>query len=295
MEIDIPPIISCDLFEAVQARLAQNNPKVAPPRVVNGPTLLTGLAICASCGSGMTRTGTRRRHRSYSYYSCAGCQQKGRSVCQGRHIPMTKLDTLIIENVKAQLFSRERLRVILEALLERQDAKDRALCGRRAVLQRELSSKDEKLGRLYRAIEDGIVELDDQLSDRIATLKTERDIVRASLDRITTQLRSQTAITPDRFEAFSALVRGKLKSGDTQARRTYLRSVISHIEVDDDKIRIVGDKAILAAAIAGRQAPSDNVRGFVRKWRARKEGAQGLRNLNKIEITSLACRAGDTT
>ena len=271
VEIDIPSIISCDLFEAVQARLAQNNPRVASPRVVNGPTLLTGLAVCASCGSGMTRTGTRRRHRSYSYYSCAGCQQKGWSVCQGRHIPMTKLDTLVIENVKDQLFGPKRLRVILEALVERQSAKDKAVHGRRAALEGELLSKDEKLGRLYRAIEEGIVELDDRLRDRIATLKTERDIVRASLDRITTQLRSQAAITPDRLEAFSALVRGKLESGDTQARKAYLRSVISHIEVDDDKIRIVGDKAILAAAIAGRQAPSDNVRSFVRKWRARRD------------------------
>jgi site-specific DNA recombinase len=271
VEIDIPPIIPSDLFEAVQARLAQNNPKVAPPRVVNGPTLLTGLAVCAACGSGMTRTGTRRRHRSYSYYSCAGCQQKGRSVCQGRHIPMTKLDTLIIENVKDQLFGPERLKVILEALVERQSAKDRAVHGRRAALELELSSKEEKLGRLYHAIEDGIVELDAQLRDRIATLKTERDIVRASLDRITTQLRSHAAITPDRLEAFSALIRGKLESGDTQARKAYLRSVISYIEVDDHKIRIVGDKATLAAVVAGRQAQSDNVRGFVRKWRARRD------------------------
>ena len=30
-------------------------------------------------------------------------------------------------------------------------------------------------------------------------------------------------------------------------------------------------------------------------WRARKEGATGLRNLDKIDITSLAYRARDTT
>src|SRR5262249_12431041 len=51
---------------------------------------------CASCGAGMTRTGTRRRDRSYSYYSCAGCHQKGKSVCRGRHVPMAKLDALVI-------------------------------------------------------------------------------------------------------------------------------------------------------------------------------------------------------
>jgi site-specific DNA recombinase len=47
--------------------------------------------------------------------------------------------------------------------------------------------------------------------------------------------------------------------------------VISYIEVGDDKVRIVGDKATLAAAIAGQQTQSENVRGFVRKWRTRRD------------------------
>jgi site-specific DNA recombinase len=62
-----------------------------------------------------------------------------------------------------------------------------------------------------------------------------------------------------------------LASGDTQARKAYLRSVISYIEVGDDRIRIVGETAALAAVAAGQQNHSNNVRGFVRKWRARKD------------------------
>jgi hypothetical protein len=33
-----------------------------------------------------------------------------------------------------------------------------------------------------------------------------------------------------------------------------MRSVISHVEVDDDKIRIIGNRADLAGLVAGRQA-----------------------------------------
>ena len=64
------------------------------------------------------------------------------------------------------------------------------------------------------------------------------------------------------------MMREKLDSGDVQARKAYLRSVISMIEVDDGKVRIIGEKATLAQVIAGRQAGWGNVRGFVRKWRA---------------------------
>ena len=57
-------------------------------------------------------------------------------------------------------------------------------------------------------------------------------------------------------------MREKLDTGDTQARKAYLQSVISEIEVDDNKVRIIGDKATLAAVIAGRQTGEGRVRGF---------------------------------
>ena len=63
----------------------------------------------------------------------------------------------------------------------------------------------------------------------------------------------------------------KLDNGDIQARKAYLRSVISAIEVDDNIVRIIGQKASLANVIAGRQGGFSNVRGFVREWRARKD------------------------
>ena len=271
VEIEIPPIIPVELFERVKARLTQNNPKLTPPRVVNGPTLLTGLAVCASCGAGMTRTGTNRRHHSYSYYSCAGHLQKGKSVCKGRHIPMAKLDSLVVNNVKERLLTPKRLTNILQALIERQGAKDLAVQGRRSALEAEVAIKNDKLKRLYLAIENGIVELDNELKERVRSLKTERDIAQTSLDRIAIQGRAGAAINLDRLNAFSSLMCEKLDTGDTQARKSYLRSVISHVEVDDDKIRIIGDKATLAAVIAGRQTQATNVRGFVRNWRARRD------------------------
>src|SRR5215469_9085164 len=117
VEIAVPTSIPIELFERVKQRLSQNNPKGTPPRIVNGPTLLAGLAVCASCGAGMTRTGTRRRGQSYSYYSCGGCHREGKSVCRGRHIPMGKLDDLIVDNIKQTLLTPERLTHILKPSL----------------------------------------------------------------------------------------------------------------------------------------------------------------------------------
>jgi site-specific DNA recombinase len=184
---------------------------------------------------------------------------------------MAKLDSLVVNNVKERLLTPKRLTNILQALIERQGAKDLAVQGRRSALEAEVAIKNDKLKRLYLAIENGIVELDNELKERVRSLKTERDIAQTSLDRIAIQGRAGAAINLDRLNAFSSLMCEKLDTGDTQARKSYLRSVISHVEVDDDKIRIIGDKATLAAVIAGRQTQATNVRGFVRNWRARRD------------------------
>ena len=87
-----------------------------------------------------------------------------------------------------------------------------------------------------------------------------------------TQARTNAAITPQRLQNFSRLMQEKLDAGDIQAKKAYLRSVIAQIEVGDDTVRIIGEKASLAAVIAGTNPPETaHVRGFVRKWRARRD------------------------
>jgi site-specific DNA recombinase len=63
VEITVPPIIEAIEFEAVQALLKARSPAMTAPRVVSGPTLLTGICFCAACGGAMTlRTGKSGRY-----------------------------------------------------------------------------------------------------------------------------------------------------------------------------------------------------------------------------------------
>ena len=155
--------------------------------------------------------------------------------------------------------------------MERRSLQDQANAERRASLEASLIQVNDKLGRLYKAIEDGIIELDQDLKDRVSALKNDKALIEASLERLITHAQSQSQISPERIEAFAELMRTKLDTGDTQARKTYLRSVISQIEIGDQKIRIIGNKSNLAGLIAGQTTPAQNVSGFVSKWRARKD------------------------
>lgn len=271
IEISVPTIIDTDVFEQVQAKLGQSNPRITPPRVVNGPSLLTGIAVCAPCGAGMTRTGTVRPGKAYSYYSCGGCQQKGESVCKGPHVPAAVLDGIVVNGLKQHLLTSDRLASLLQMLTNRETAKTEAVDRRLAALSREVAECEERLRRLHRSIEDGIVELDDILRERIAVLKSQRDQAKAALDRAHAQCATATAIDAVKIDAFARLMAEKLDAGDTHARKTYIRSVVDAVEVGDRAIRIVGSKEVLQAAIAGKQTANGNVRGFVRKWRAGRD------------------------
>lgn len=86
-----------------------------------------------------------------------------------------------------------------------------------------------------------------------------------------------------KIDAFARLMTEKLDNGDTNARKGYIRSIVDAIEVDDQAIRIIGNKDVLQAVIAGKQNTNGNVRGFVRKWRAIQNRST---NYYIIEITT---------
>jgi site-specific DNA recombinase len=131
VEIPVPSIIPPDVFERVQRQLHARNPKVTPPRVTTGPILLTGLAVCATCGGGMMlRTGTSKNGRIYRYYTCSSSAIQGKTVCRGRSVAMDKLDTLVTDHLMERLFKPERLGVILASLASRRAAKAESLNGR---------------------------------------------------------------------------------------------------------------------------------------------------------------------
>src|SRR5262249_6613451 len=117
----------------------------------------------------------------------------------------------------------------------------------------------------------GVAELDADLKHRIQALKQEREVAQAALDRMVVATRTGAAITPARLEAFSQLMREKLDTGDAKARKAYLQSVIARVEVDDRRIRVLSDRAALAAAATGQNTHTTKVRGFVRNWRTRRD------------------------
>lgn len=270
--VSVPPIIERTEFGAVAASLKSRDPRVAAPRAITGPILLTGLAVCASCQGAMTlRTGTSRSGAIHKYYTCSTCARQGKTACKGRSIPMAKLDGLVTGSLIDHLFEPRHLTALLTSVSERRAAQALEVDKRVAVLQSELTGTEEKLKRLYKMVEDGIADLDDILKERITNLKLDRERVSTTLDRIRAQAAPPTAFDPAVIESFGRAMRENITSGDTPFRKAYIQAVVDRVEVDDGVVRIIGDKASLEQAVAGLSLAADGVRRCVPKWRARKD------------------------
>ncbi len=251
VEITVPSLIDQARFDAVQAKLVANNPRVSPVRAVSGPILLTSLAKCAHCGAGMTqRTGTSRSGRVYAYYTCAGRAQKGASACTGNTIPMAVLDNLVLGALEEKLFAPERLAEILERLTARRVAKREGVQARLVQLGSEVARAEEGLRRLYKLVETGAAEVDDLLAERITALKAEREKARAALERAKGEAGSEVVIPPEKIVAFGEMMRAMLREADNPTRKAYLRALLSEIVVDADRVRIIGHPEVLQAAVA---------------------------------------------
>ena len=272
VEIAVPAIVEPHVFEQVQRQLHARSPKVVAPRVTTGPILLTGLAVCATCGGGMMlRTGTSKTGRVYRYYTCASCATKGKTVCRGRSVPMDKLDTLVTHHLIEQLFEPQRLAEMLHSLSSRRAEKAESLNSRVMALQREVTNAEEKLKRLYRLVEDGLTDLDEVLKDRLNTLKANRDRAQAALERAKEHLAPQIQIDPALIERFGRMMQERFTGGSVPFRKAYLQSLIAVVEVDDKYIRIKGSKDLLEKAVLASQNGPTGCSQMSTKWRARRD------------------------
>ena len=274
VEMAVPTIIDSAEFESVQAQLKTRSPAMTAPRVVSGPTLLTGICFCAGCGGAMTlRTGKSGRYR---YYTCCTKARQGETGCNGRTVPMEKLDSVVAEHIEHRLLQSKRLEHILSRVLDRREERAKRRTAHIAELRKRAAEAEAKLKRLYDAIENGIADVSDpMLKERVTELRAVRDQARADAERAEGTLdRLGPSITPQALKTFASQARRRMRTEGGGYRRDHLRALAQRIEVDAKEVRIMGSKSVLLRTLVA--AESAKTAGFgvpssVPKWRARRD------------------------
>jgi site-specific DNA recombinase len=274
VEYEIPAIIDRAIFDEVQALMTSRQPRSKGPRLTSAPSLLGGLVRCdcqTSC-SLTTATGTSRTGKIYAYYKCIQSTKQGRhkdqdGKCVNRKIPRPVIEQLVVDALVDQLLQPDRVTSILLALKARRDDRQASADRRIVDLARQASEAEERLGRLYAAIEAGTIDgTDPTLKERVTALKAGRDKATEALDYAKKSSATPIEIDPIAIDRFTRLMRDQLTSGDVAARKAYLASVVDAIIVSEDKIRIVGSNDNIRSTFGPEGQPTPLVRKSVQEW-----------------------------
>ena len=272
--IAVPLIIDEETFQTVQTRLGERNPRQTPPRVVSGPTLLTGIARCGcpSCHGAMTiRTGKSGRYR---YYACSRRATRGETACTGRSIRMEKLDDIVLGALEERVLAPERLPELLSAFLEKSDESDQRRREELALLRAARTNSEGALNRLYELVEQGLASPSDRdFAERLTHHRQRIAALGADIVSLERQLASsQRRITPDILSRFGKLLSGGLRGDSPALRQAYVRLLIDEVTLEEDRVHIRGSRRALERAVTASAANNKpTVPSFARKWRTQED------------------------
>ncbi len=264
VQVNVEPIIDVATFDLAAQRRVDRSPANVPPRVVNSPTLLTGLLRCGECGARMTlATG---KSGKYHYYKCSTrINQIGRKTCQSNNIPMEKLDSLVLQAVADRVFKPERVKTMLTELLQAQKKSGSTHNDQLKALTKELDSLKSQSDRLYEAVEKGLLPMDVTLQERVHKHQARRQELLTEIAGLRREKELPLdQIKPVHVAAFCFALKNKLQDKSSGLGKEYLKLLVDEVRVDGNTVCVRGSYAVLAAAIAetklGTQTPA---RGWV--------------------------------
>lgn len=253
LAVDVPAIISHELFEAAQER-ARANKKRGKQR--KNTYALGGLLKCARCGrsmAGLTKTSGRQ------YYACLARFGKGRygleEACDNPYHHVRETDAAVWNWVKGVLLSPERLRAELANYEASQREEARPQLGMIKSNEQRLGEAIEEKERLIKAYAAGALTLDE-----IAVAKTEIDKRIADLTQAIANLRAELAplvLSPAETEAIlsyaEGIQRGAGTADDNPERQQIVYRMI-HLQAELDEAE--GGRWADVTCVLGKQRVS---------------------------------------
>src|SRR4051794_16233233 len=243
--IEVPGLVSEEIFEAVRAQLEENRQR-RRDRPGGGRYLLQGLVVCKRCGYGCYGKPTSRASARgegkvpYAYYRCTGSDAYrfgGQRLCWNKQVRTDVLDAAVWEDVRQLLSEPERVRAEYERRLHGEEAGPS-----REVEQinKLINNVKKMISRLIDAYGDGLLdksEFEPRISaarERLAKLEVE---CRQRIGEATQEAELRLVI--GQLEEFARRVSQELQGPDWDTRREVVRALVKKVEIDEQEVRIV--------------------------------------------------------
>ena len=223
----IPAIITEELFDRVQERMAAN--KKAPARhKAEDEYLLTTKLFCGKCKCYMVgESGTGRSGLVHRYYKCASV--KNHKGCDKKSVRKEWIETVAVELAKKIIFDDELIDKIADTVLDLLGSENTVL----PLLHKQYAETQRAIDNLLRAIEQGI--LTASTKQRMEDLEREK----ASLSmQITKEEMSRPSLTKEKIRFWFCRLR-KLDMKKPEHRRRLIDSFLNAIILHEDYLEFI--------------------------------------------------------
>jgi site-specific DNA recombinase len=238
--IPVPALVGEETFDRVQQRL-QDNKRFAA-RSTKVPSLLQGLAACASCGYGYYRTSTTTTARKkIYYYRCLGSDDyryQGGRVCQNKPVRADYADDVVWNHIAGLLADPALIHAEIGKRLQRARTSD-PVTRKRGQLGQALAKTTASIAAMITAFSEQLLTID-ELRARMPDLRARETGLKAQIAALDAQAADRDAylkLAGD-LEGFLARLRTNSATASTQDRQRVLRALVQDILIGPEKITI---------------------------------------------------------
>ena len=295
----IPALVSEDLFNKVQEKLAKN--KKAPARhKAEESYLLTTKLYCGKCGALMFgESGVSHTGKMYTYYKCAAAKKK--KTCDKKAVRKQWLEDLVVNETMKLVEDDASMNAIIAKVMELQNQESTDL----PIYEKQLKETEVGITNMLNAIQMGI--LTSSTKERLEALEDQRKELQARI----AEERLAKPKMKEEFVRFWLLRFRKLDMTQPEQRQALVDTFINAIYLYDDKVLITFNykegtetvafgeavKAEKSSDMSARGAPENAVKSkdfmaFLFFWQSLHTFAHLLHTLQKSHelFASLAQR-----
>jgi site-specific DNA recombinase len=148
----IPAIVSEELFEKAQQRMAKNKKAPARQKAKEDLYLLTTKLLCGKCGAYMVgESGTSRNGTFHQYYKCAHVKQH--KSCDKKTVRKDWIENIVVQYAMEKIMEDDYINRVADMAFEAQTKESTAVL----QIKKQLAETEKAINNMINAIEQGII------------------------------------------------------------------------------------------------------------------------------------------
>ena len=198
-------IVPLKMFREVQRVLDENRSSGGSGARNGQGFLLRGLLRCNACDASMVPSWTRRRHRTYRYYTCRRAQKQGHAACPTKMVKADSVEAFVVNEIRRIGADPELQRETFRQAVQQLAAQRRGLAVERKRLQRDVVAAQVDVERLVATLSRTTGPAADAVRAELEKVQEQTGAIQARLGEVREQEATVAAQTVDEADVARAL------------------------------------------------------------------------------------------